>query len=63
MIMIAEKAMGVKSPIVTYAGVEQAILKRLLGLLLGKDMGSVITAIQYVVDSAWILNSQASSHK
>jgi len=55
--------MGIKSPIVTYAGVEQAILKRLLGLLLGKDMDSVITTIQYVVNSARVLNSQASSHE
>ncbi len=57
MMMIAEKAIGVKLPIVTYAGVEQAILKWLLSLVLGNDMGSIIITIQYMVGSAWVLNS------
>jgi hypothetical protein len=57
MIMIAWKAIGVKPPTVTYAGVEQAVLERLLGLLLGKDMASVITTIQYVVNSVGVLDS------
>ena len=55
--MIAEKAIGVKPPTVTDAGVEQAALERLLGLLLGKDMGSVITAVQDVVNGAAVRNS------
>jgi hypothetical protein len=55
--MIPWKAIGVKPPTVTYAGVEQAVLERLLGLLLKKDMASAITTIQYVVNSAWVLDS------